>query len=45
MTRFSCMISSKAEWVLAGARLISSASRNWVKTGPGRKRKSLIRSS
>ena len=35
----------EAEWVLAGARLISSARRSWVKTGPGRNRKSWVRSS
>ena len=30
----SCMTSSSALWTLAGARLISSASRRFVKTGP-----------
>ena len=33
----SCMTSSSALWTLAGARLISSASRRLVKTGPERR--------
>src|SRR5579884_432304 len=32
----SCIPSSSADWVLAGARLISSARRRLVKTGPAR---------
>ena len=36
------MISSSAAWVLAGERLISSASSNCVNTGPGRKRNSWV---
>jgi len=39
VTCFSCIASNMADWVLAGARLISSASRISVKTGPGRKLK------
>ena len=42
VTRYSCMISSRAACVLAGERLISSASNNCVNTGPGRKRNSCV---
>jgi len=34
VTRLSCIASSKAAWVLAGARLISSASKKFVNTAP-----------
>ena len=34
VTRRSCMASSRADWVLAGARLISSASTMLANTGP-----------
>src|SRR6266702_848583 len=34
VTLYACMTSSSALWVFAGARLISSASRTWVNTGP-----------
>ncbi len=34
VTCLSCMASSRALCTLAGARLISSARRNWVNTGP-----------
>ena len=34
VTCCSCMTSSRADWTLAGARLISSASRKLAKTGP-----------
>ena len=34
VTWCSCMTSSSADWTLAGARLISSASRKLAKTGP-----------
>ena len=34
MTWCSCITSSRADWTLAGARLISSASRKLAKTGP-----------
>ena len=37
------MASSSAAWVLGGVRLISSASRMLVKTGPGRKASSFPR--
>jgi hypothetical protein len=36
----SCIASSRAAWVFGGVRLISSASRTLVKTGPGRKARS-----
>ena len=39
LTWRSSMDSSSDAWVLGGVRLISSASRRLVKTGPGRKRK------
>jgi len=39
VTCCSCMTSSRADWVLAGARLISSASSRCVKAGPWRIRK------
>ena len=35
----SSMASSSAAWVFGGVRLISSASRRLVNTGPSRKRK------
>ena len=37
VTRRSCIASSSAAWVLAGARLISSPSTRSPKSGPGRK--------
>ncbi len=37
VTRCSCIASSSADCVLGGVRLISSASRMFVKTGPGAK--------
>ena len=39
VTRRSCIASSSAAWVLAGARLISSPSTRSPKIGPGRKLK------
>ena len=39
----SCIASSSAAWVFGGARLISSASRRFVKIGPGRNSKSEVR--
>ena len=41
VTRRSCIASSSAAWVLAGARLISSPSTRSPKIGPGRKLKVL----
>ena len=41
VTRCSCMASSRAAWVFGGVRLISSASRMFVKIGPLMKRYSL----
>ena len=38
----SCIASSRADWVFAGARLISSASRSCVKSGPCTKRNWLV---
>ena len=40
LTCASCMASSRAAWVLGGVRLISSARRTLVNTGPGRKARS-----
>ena len=37
VTRCSCIASRSADWVFGGVRLISSASRMLVKTGPGAK--------
>ena len=41
----SSIASSREDWVFGGVRLISSASRRLVKTGPSRKGKSLVRAS
>ncbi|KXK19773.1 MAG: hypothetical protein UZ18_ATM001000498 [Armatimonadetes bacterium OLB18] len=40
VTPLSSMASKRAAWVLGGVRLISSASRTWVNTGPNRSLKS-----
>ena len=42
VTWFSCIASSRADCVLAGARLTSSASSTWQKIGPLRRTKSLV---
>ena len=39
----SCIASRSAAWVFGVARLISSASSTWAKSGPGRNSKSLVR--
>ncbi len=36
VTSFSCIAWSRADWVLGGVRLISSARRKLAKIGPGR---------
>ena len=38
----SCMHSSRLDWVLGDARLISSASTMFAKMGPGRNSNSLV---
>src|SRR5919201_5354352 len=43
VTWFSCMHSSSAAWVFGDARLISSTSRRFANTGPGRNSNSLSR--
>jgi hypothetical protein len=42
VTCLSCIASSSADWVFAGARLISSARRSCVKIGPGKNVKLLV---
>src|SRR5881227_2739718 len=42
VTWFSCMHSSSADWVFGEARLISSTSRRFAKTGPGRNSNSFV---
>src|SRR5215216_4642092 len=43
VTWFSCMHSSSAAWVFGEARLISSTSRMFANTGPGRNSNSFVR--
>ena len=42
LTCRSSIASSSADWVFGEARLISSASRIWVNTAPGRNSNSLL---